>query len=185
MRWLRKSTLDPLSVSMVGAKLGDRVLVAGASDPKLIAVLGAKTGLTGLTCALDENDSAVAEAARVALREGALIETSVAPYTSLPFDPESFDIVVLRDVLRTLEHGHRMSVIHEAHRVLRAGGRCLVIESTARVGLAALMGRSGASEDYAASGEPLNGLKDAGFVAVRTLAERDGVTFVEAVKRNT
>ena len=44
-KWFKTSTLDPLSVSMAGAKLGDRVLVVGCSDPRLIAALAAKAGL--------------------------------------------------------------------------------------------------------------------------------------------
>ena len=43
-KWFRPAALDPLSVSMAGVKLGDRVLVIGCSDPLLIAALAAKAG---------------------------------------------------------------------------------------------------------------------------------------------
>ena len=34
-KWFRTTALDPLSVSMAGVKLGDRVLIVGCSDPPL------------------------------------------------------------------------------------------------------------------------------------------------------
>ena len=33
-KWFRPAALDPLAVSMAGAKLGDRVLVVGCGDPR-------------------------------------------------------------------------------------------------------------------------------------------------------
>ena len=108
-KWFRPTALDPLSVSMAGVKLGDRVLVVGCGDPRLIAALAAKAGLSGRTCAVDESPDLATEAGRVALKEGALIETSVATPHALGFDRESFDLVVLRDVR------------HARSRVARAG----------------------------------------------------------------
>ena len=52
-KWFKPAALDPLSVSMCGAKLGDRVLVVGCGDPRLVAALGAKAGLSGRACAVD------------------------------------------------------------------------------------------------------------------------------------
>jgi hypothetical protein len=47
MRWFRKPAGDPLAVSMSGLKLGDRLLVLGCSDPRLIAALAYAT-VTGI-----------------------------------------------------------------------------------------------------------------------------------------
>jgi len=99
MPWLKKSTqTDSLAVSMSGAKLGDRLLVIGCSDPALIAALGSKAGLSGRACAVDTSLDRATEAARIAEREGALVEAAAAPGWMLPFDPDSFDLVVVRDV---------------------------------------------------------------------------------------
>ena len=91
-KWIRKSTLDPLAVSMSGVKLADRLLVIGCSDPSLIAALGAKVGLTGRACAVDEDPSLVASAAQIAEREGVLIESAPAPGLKVPYPDESFDV---------------------------------------------------------------------------------------------
>jgi ubiquinone/menaquinone biosynthesis C-methylase UbiE len=181
MAWLRKSQpADSLSVSMSGVKLGDRLLVLGCSDPKLIAALALKVGLTGRACAADTDPSRTAEAARTIEREGALVETFTTPYTTLPFDPDSFDLVVSRDVLPAMTEDDRARTSKEICRVLRAGGRCLVIDTIGRSGLGALFARQTSGEPY----DVPRTLQAGGFVAARTLAERDGLAFVEGVKRN-
>ncbi len=183
-KWFKSTTLDPLSVSMAGVKLGDRVLVVGASDAPMIAALAAKAGLTGRTVAADESEAVAREAERVALGEGALIETATAPLASLPFDDNAFDLVVLRDVISGRDADARDAVLTEAQRVLRPGGRCMLIDSTGtRGGIAALFG--GKDRAGALSGtDAVAAFTACGFVAARTLAEREGLLFVEAVKRN-
>jgi ubiquinone/menaquinone biosynthesis C-methylase UbiE len=172
--FLRKSTSEALAVSMAGIKLGDRLLVVGCSDPLLIAQLATKTGLTGRACAVDDEEPTVTRAANVALREGALVETLVSPPGTLPLDAAGFDVVVVRGALSRLPHERRVGCLTEVRRVLRPGGRCLVIDSAPR-GLSALVGA--ALSDYAPAGL----LETAGFKAARVLAEREGLTFAEAV----
>ena len=184
MRWFRKSRLDPLAVSMSGVKLGDRVLIAGAGDVPLIAALASKAGLTGRICVVDEAAGHAARAARAAEREGALVEAAMSPYASLPYEPESFDLVVLRDVLASLRPEARDTAVHEASRVLRPGGRCLVIEAMPATGLGALVARQHVDEHYASTGGAARALEAEGFAGVRMLAEREGLRFVEGVKKN-
>jgi ubiquinone/menaquinone biosynthesis C-methylase UbiE len=180
MRFFRKSPIEQLAVTMPGVKLGDRVLVAGCSDPQLIAALAAKTGLTGRACAADASAARTAEAARVALAEGALLETITAPLSSLPVTDASFDIVVLRDVLLADADDARGAIAREAKRVLRSGGRCVAIQSMPRGGLGRLL-RGGSTAVADAAGATI-ALQAAQFRGVRTLAERDGLVFVEGTK---
>lgn len=177
-KWFKPSTLDPLSVSMAGVKLADRVLVLGCSDPRLIAALAAKSGLTGRTLAIDEQPGLAERAERVALAEGALIESATSPLTSLPLASADFDLVVLRDVIKRIDPGRQSAVLAEAQRVLRPGGRCMVIDAAPRAGLFGGQSAGPAGGDLAAA------LIQVGFVAVRTLAEREGLLFIEAIKRN-
>ena len=185
MAWLKKSApTDSLTVSMSGAKLGDRVLVMGCSDPALVAALGSKSGLTGRACAVDVAADRVASAARIAEREGALVETATVAGWTLPFETDAFDLVVVRDVLASMSPEERVRALTEARRVLRPGGRCMIIEPAARGGLGGLLTRRSVDEHYAASGGAVRALVAESFVAVRTLAERDGLLFVEGVKKN-
>ena len=183
MKWfpLRKSSLEHLSVSMAGIKRGDRLLVVGCADPMLIAQLAVKTGLTGHAFAVDEDAQAVTVAAQTALREGALMETATVKWGTLPLEPESFDVVMIRDVLPHLTSDARGTCLSEVQRVLRAGGRCLVIDGKGRQRVATA--RSGpAADDYAAPDGPVHVLLAQGFKAARMLAEREGLLFAEAVK---
>ena len=175
----RQSALPPLSVSMTAAKLGDRVLVMGCGDPMLIAAIGGKTGLTGRTLAVDPSGDRCRAAEVVALREGALIETMTSDPRSIALDGGSFDLVVLRDAASLVEPGALGAIASEARRLTRPGGRCLLIDGTPRTGLAAIFG-GGTKPDAAAATSALNA---AGFAAVRTLADRDGQIFVEAMNR--
>jgi ubiquinone/menaquinone biosynthesis C-methylase UbiE len=182
MPWFRKSQLDPLAVTMCGVKLGDRLLVLGSGDTPLIAALAGKAGLTGRACVLDASAAATKSAASAIEREGALVETSTAPWTMLPFDVHAFDVVVIRNVLGALDAEGRLRSVQEVHRVLRPGGRAVAIDDTERAGLAALFGSDRVDPQYRRSGGATHAMEAAGFRGVRTLAKREGQLFVEGVK---
>jgi ubiquinone/menaquinone biosynthesis C-methylase UbiE len=179
MAWFKSTPPgDPLAVTMAGVKMGDRLIVVGCSDPKLVAQLALKPGISGRTCAVDADASAATRAGETATREGALIETETAPHTMLPYDNGSFDVAVLAYALGQLPLERRIATINEARRVLRAGGRCIGIEAAARGGLAALV-----RSTQVPAGEIEEAFRAAGLRAVRVLAERDGIAFVEGANR--
>ena len=180
MRWFRSAAPgDPLVVAMTGVKLGDRLLVVGCSDAKVIAQLALKPGLTGRTCAVDDNAEAVARASRIAAEEGALLEAETAPPTMLPYDGGAFDLVVFNHALGNVPEPRRAALLQEARRVLRNGGRCIAIERAVRGGLAALVGGSGVP-----SSDIERDFTQSSFRATRTLAEREGLAFIEGAKRD-
>ena len=179
MGWFRASPPgDPLVVAMSGVKLGDRLLIIGGSHTKTVAHLALKPGISGRAVVVDENAATSARAAEAATNEGALIESETAPFTMLPFDPEAFDLVVVNHALTKVPESRRNMALVEARRVLREGGRVIAIEPAPRGGLGALVG--GATIPIA---DLERDLTAAGFRAVRTLAERDGLAFLEGAKR--
>lgn len=179
MSWFRSSIPgDPLAVTMTGVKLGDRLLVVGCAESKFVAQLALKPGLTGRACAVDEDPAMAARAADAALREGALLESETTPHTMLSHNAGAFDLVVMNHALSRVGPEQRILVLGEVQRVLREGGRCVSIEGTAHGGLTSLIGRARTSNT-----EIEDAFKTAGFRAVRTLAERDGLSFVEGAKR--
>jgi ubiquinone/menaquinone biosynthesis C-methylase UbiE len=183
MGWFRKTApAEPLAITMTGVKLGDRVLVIGAGDPPLIAALAARSGLTGRACVVDTDAARLSRAATAIEREGALVEPMCAPWSALPFESGSFDLAVIRDVLSTMAHDERSRVLLELFRVLRAGGRAIVIDQAPRGGIAGLIGGHTTDVAYGHEGA-VGALSSVGFAATRLLAERDGMTFVEGAKR--
>jgi ubiquinone/menaquinone biosynthesis C-methylase UbiE len=177
---LRKSTpTEPLIVSMTGLRVGDRVLIAGAGDLRALTLLSTRPGLSGRVCLVDEDEGRTSSGASAAEREGALVEPTTAPLTMLPFDPESFDVVVLNHVMERLPTDRRVMACQEALRVLRPAGRCVAINAGRRSGLGALFGASSRAD----SGEIERSMQAAGFTGVRVLVERDGLLFLEGARR--
>ena len=186
---------EPLAVTMAGVKLGNRFLAVGVRDPGLVAVLAGKAGLTGTACAVDADEAAVRKAAASIEADGVLADVTRAPWGMWPYDEGSFDVAVIRDLLPTLLPGDRSNCVSEVLRVLRPGGRAIVIEPAPRGGLGALLAGWGGSGSMGGSRTvggsrtaptyegPVKALKDGGFAAVRSLAEVDGVLYAEGIKR--
>jgi ubiquinone/menaquinone biosynthesis C-methylase UbiE len=181
MAWFRKSeAAEPLPVTMAGVKLGDRFLAVGLRDAALTAVLSAKAGLTGTACAVDADETIVRRAAAAVEAAGSLVDAVQAPWGMWPYDDDSFDVAVVRDLLPALTPDSRGRAISEVLRVLRPGGRVVVIEPAPRGGIGALLNRGTIDPEYRG---PTEALKAHGFAAVRELANRDGVLYAEGIKR--
>jgi len=155
------------------------LLVVGCSKPKVVAQLATRPGLTGQASAVDDSAERTAKAAEAAQKEGALLDVETAPVTRLPYEADAFDVVVINHLLPQLPAEGRAACLAEAARVLRGGGRCVVIQGGRRTGLAGLFG-SGAAMPV---DEVHRLMKGAGFRAVQTLAEREGLAFVEGAHR--
>jgi ubiquinone/menaquinone biosynthesis C-methylase UbiE len=178
MPLLRRSGVrHAFALAMIGPKMGDRLVQLGAGDGGMLAALGSKVGLTGRACGVDASDAGLARAQEAADREGVLVELQRAPYTALPYDESAFDVAVVNGVLRDAAPDPRSAIARETARVLRSGGRCIVVDPVPRGGLGALLGGAKPDPTY----QPDTLLRDAGFRAVRVLAERDGLRFVEGI----
>lgn len=170
-----------LEVSMAGLKLGSSVLQLDGGDGKLIAAMASVVGLSGQASAVVQNQGDVEVFTKAAAKAGVLVEVEVAPLTSLPYNDSSFDVVVVRDVLGQMGQNDRVVSIQQIRRVLRSGGRCLVMDRSMRGGLGALFSRQALDRQYTAGGA-LSALKAEGFRGVRVLSERDGLRFTEGTK---
>ena len=106
----------------------------GIDDPALTGALAAKPGLSGHAAIAVGDEASAARARNAAAEAGALADVAVTPLDALPFQPESFDSVVIHSVdglLASFDEEHRVRVAQACHRVLRKGGRVLVIEAPA------------------------------------------------------
>jgi SAM-dependent methyltransferase len=182
----RRLDLDPLSVSMAGVKLGERLLQIGVDDATLAGQLAAKTGLSGTAAHVVSNDGEAVQVQRGAKKVGVLVEVRVGPLDTLPFDDSAFDLVVIHSAsgqLATATGDARVAVLRDARRVLRPGGRLLAIEPGTATGLRSMLRSAPAAQAaYDAGGGTPAALRDAGFAAVRDLGDREGLKFAEGVK---
>ena len=170
-----------LEVSMAGLQRGSRVLQIDGGDGQLMAALAGAVGLSGHACAVVREAGQVAAFERAAARAGVLVEVKVASLASLPYAEQSFDVVVIKDILGGMRQNDRVFCLQEAGRVLRSGGRCLVVERSQRGGLGALFSRQQLDHQYMAGGARA-ALAAEGFRGARILAERDGYRFTEGMR---
>ena len=174
---------DPqlLVVGMTGIKLGERFAQIGCAHGGRLGAVAAKVGLSGRAVAIVPDEASSARARKGAADAGVLVEVETAPSTDLPLDNDVFDLVVIDDsggFFSALPAGARGETVRETLRILRPGGRLMVIGRGASAGLTGIFSR-GAD---APSVDPTTALEGGGFRAVRRLAEREGLVFVEGVK---
>jgi len=180
----RRDNPHALVVGMIGVKLGDRLLQVGCSHGGRLAAIAAKVGLSGRAVVVTPDAAAAARAQKGASDQGVLVEVESAAPTALPLEDASIDVAILDDaegLFANLSAGDRVTAGREILRVLRPGGRVMVVATAERQGLAALL-RGGARP---APFDPEPTLAASGFAAVRRLAEREGLVFVEALKPRT
>jgi SAM-dependent methyltransferase len=187
-RFLRKSSvgMEPLAVTMSGARLGERALQVGLDDPAVAAAIAAKTGLTGQATIVVGNDTAAASARAAIADAGGLGDVHVVNQLQpLPSADEAYDLVVIhtaQGLLASLAGDVRGRVLAECRRALRAGGRLIALEAGSPTGLRGLFGGARLDPQYEATGGTAAALESAGFRAVRTLGDRQGYRFIEGLK---
>jgi len=177
----RGSAIHPLVVGMTGVKLGERFAQIGCAHGGRLGAIAAKVGLSGRAVAITPDEAAAARARKGAADAGVLVDVEIAPPDHLPLEDGGFDLAVIDDTdgfLGAMAVGMRDRTVREALRILRAGGRLLVIGNGGRMGLAALLPRAQPAPTF----DPAPALHSGGFKSVRTLAEREGLVFVEGIK---
>jgi demethylmenaquinone methyltransferase/2-methoxy-6-polyprenyl-1,4-benzoquinol methylase/phosphoethanolamine N-methyltransferase len=133
-RAMRARILDAASV-----KLGDKVLDVGCGTGTLAVAASERVGQAGAVYGVDAAAEMVARAQRKAQVAGLPATFQVAPAQSLPFANQHFDVVLCTLVLHHLPAAARAQALTEMRRVLKTGGRLIVVEIGAARGLHALL----------------------------------------------
>jgi SAM-dependent methyltransferase len=186
--FLRKTRLErePLAVTMSGVRLGERVLQIGLSDARRIALIAAKSGLTGTAAIVVRDDAAAARVRQAIADAGALAEVHVVSRGALPFPDGAFDAIVVHETSQTIDAPDAPTRAHwlrECDRLLRGGGRLVAIEVGEPGGLRSWLAGSGRGSGSASPSEgAAASLRAGGFPTVRLLGDREGLRFVEGLK---
>ncbi len=180
----RAARLEPLPVTMTGVRMGERLLQIGIDDPVTVSTLAKKVGLSGNNALAVLSDADARRAKSAADAAGVLIDVQVTRWGALPFDAGSFDIVVVhatRGLLAAMSPEHRVWCLQESRRLLRRGGRIVVIETAPRAGLGRLFRSHPVDEHYVRSGGAEGALEAEGFKPVRVLGVVEGYKFTEGL----
>ena len=181
-----KHTRDPLAVAMSGVRLGERVLQVGIDDARLAGLIAAKTGLSGSAACVVADAQQASKAKAGADYAGVLMDIAVVPAGALPHPDSGFDVAIIHSVsglLASMDAPARRILLGESARVLRAGGRIIVIEPGTRTGLRSMLRPVPPSQAaYDSAGGALADLRAAGFSPVRELGDREGLRFAEGLK---
>ncbi len=109
-------------------RAGDRVLDIGSGPGLLAADMGVAVGPSGRVLGIDISESMVT-ISRARCASQSQVEFNVANARGLPFPDSAFDVAVSTQVYEYLSHDDIETALAELHRVLRPGGRALILDT--------------------------------------------------------
>ena len=114
------------AVAVADLREGDRVLDIAGGTGDLARAFAKKVGARGSVLLTDINEAMLRQGRDRLLDEGLVLPTTICDAEALPFATASFDLVSVAFGLRNMTHKER--ALAEMNRVLRPGGRLLVLE---------------------------------------------------------
>jgi demethylmenaquinone methyltransferase/2-methoxy-6-polyprenyl-1,4-benzoquinol methylase len=114
------------TVAVANVRSGDRVLDIAGGTGDLASAFGKKVGHGGMVVHTDINEAMLRQGRNRLIDGGAMLPTAICDAETLPFPEASFDVVSVAFGLRNMTHKDR--ALAEMNRVLRPGGRLLVLE---------------------------------------------------------
>jgi demethylmenaquinone methyltransferase / 2-methoxy-6-polyprenyl-1,4-benzoquinol methylase len=114
------------TVLVADVRPGQRVLDLAGGTGDLAQAFARKVGSSGLVVHTDINPSMLSVGRDRLLDAGLVLPTVVCDAEKLPFETETFDRVTVGFGLRNMTH--KDLALAEMHRVLRPGGKLLVLE---------------------------------------------------------
>jgi demethylmenaquinone methyltransferase/2-methoxy-6-polyprenyl-1,4-benzoquinol methylase len=114
------------TVTVANLREGDRVLDIAGGTGDLARAFAKKVGARGTVLHTDINEAMLRRGRDRLLDEGVVLPTVICDAEGLPFPAAAFDVVSVAFGLRNMTHKER--ALAEMNRVLRPGGRLLVLE---------------------------------------------------------
>src|SRR6266851_4309442 len=107
---------------------GETVLDVGCGTGTLALVAKERVGATGLVSGIDPSAQLLTRARRKAARRGLEINFQLGVIEQLPFPDQSFDVVLSTLMMHHLPDDLKRQGLAEIARVLKPGGRLLVLD---------------------------------------------------------
>lgn len=174
-------------IDLARMNVGESILDVGCGTGTLAIAAKRRVGPPGKVFGIDTSPEMIARARKKAKKTGLEIDFRNEPVQALPFADAQFDVVLSTLMLHHLPSKGRKEGVHEMRRVLKPGGRVLVVDfggPERRKGLFARFHRHGyvKANDVAdlLNAVGLNviesgavGIRDLHFVLAKTPATKD------------
>lgn len=166
----RAPALREQAADLAAIQPGDAVLDVGCGTGELAQRARARTGPTGIVCGIDPSADMIAVAREKSARMGLDIDYRVAAIEALPFADATFDVVLSSLMMHHLPEDLKAIGLGEVRRVLKPGGRLLILDLKRPGGLLSRLALASAFHLHSAQGvEELSPLiAAAGFADIRS-----------------
>lgn len=124
----RERTLRGRTLDLARLRPGESVLDVGCGTGTLALAAKARVGPSGTVCGIDAAAEMVTRATRKAERAGLDVAFRHAVIETLPYPDGQFDVVLSTLMMHHLPRDVRSAAAREIRRVLKPGGRVLVMD---------------------------------------------------------
>jgi demethylmenaquinone methyltransferase/2-methoxy-6-polyprenyl-1,4-benzoquinol methylase len=114
------------AVAIANVRIGDQVLDLAGGTGDLARAFGRRVGESGVVVHTDINEAMLRQGRDRLLDEGLVLPSVICDAEKLPFRADRFDLVSVAFGLRNMTH--KEQALAEMNRVLKPGGRLLVLE---------------------------------------------------------
>jgi ubiquinone/menaquinone biosynthesis C-methylase UbiE len=132
VRWLvmhgKERTFRRMTANLAGLQSGEAVLDVGCGTGTQALVAKERVGGTGHVCGIDPSRSLLSAARRKAKRAGLHIDFQPGGIEHIPTPSQSFDVVLSTFMMHHVPDHLKYQGLTEIARILKRGGRLLIID---------------------------------------------------------
>lgn len=166
----RATTLRETTVELAGVQSGGQVLEVGCGTGAVALAARRRMGAAGEVHGIDPSPEMITVARRKADQAGLSVEFRVGVVEALPFPDNTFEVVLSSLMMHHLPVDLKRPALAEIYRVLKPGGRLLVVDFKRPIGFlgrwAVMAAWHGALKDGVQDLEPA--IRQAGFKRLET-----------------